>query len=223
MCGRYTLSQIDRGGIARRFAVERAEAIPEATVGRCNVCPTEDVLVVTRRREALAARWGIAAPSGRGPAPINARSESLAEKPFWARLLARRSGRVLVPADGWYEWLRPEDRRQPRVPFRYTVDEGAPFAFAGLWDGTGAAILTTAANAVCAPVHDRMPCVLAGPEEEEAWLAGIGAEAVLLPLAAARVRVAAANPEVNRAGVEGPHLLVAPAPAARAEGPMTLF
>jgi putative SOS response-associated peptidase YedK len=220
MCGRYTLSETDRGGIGRRFGVERLEAIPAATVGRFNVCPTEDILVVTRRREAAAARWGVAAPSGRGPAPVNARSETLAAKPFWARLLARRSGRVLIPADGWYEWLRPEDRRLPRVPFRYTVDEGGPFAFAGLWDGTGAAILTTAANAVCAPVHDRMPCVLAGVEEEAAWLEGIAPEALLGPLAAARTHAAPANPEVNKAGVEGAHLLVAPAAP---DAPLSLF
>jgi putative SOS response-associated peptidase YedK len=223
MCGRYTLSETDRGGIARRFAVDRAEAVPAATVGRFNVCPTEDVLVVTPRHEARAARWGIAAPSGRGPAPINARAESVAGRPFWARLLARRSGRVLVPADGWYEWLRPEDRKQPRIPFRYTVDGGALFAFAGLYDGEGAAVLTTTANAICAPVHDRMPCVLAGPEAEAAWLAGEDPLDVLVPLASERVSAAPANPAVNKAGVEGPELLVAPPPEEAGPANLALF
>ena len=100
---------------------------------------------------------------------------------------------------------------------------GAPFAFAGLWDARrvggervdSAAIITTAANAVCAPVHDRMPCVLAGPEEEAAWLSGdLDAAALaelLVPLADARVAAAPANPAVNRAGVEGPELLEPPA------------
>jgi putative SOS response-associated peptidase YedK len=108
------------------------------------------------------------------------------------------------------------------VPFRYTVDGGAPFAFAGLWDETrvdggrlaSMTILTTTANAVCAPVHDRMPCVLAGEEAEAAWLSlDVEADAaleLLEPLAAARTAAAPANPAVNRAGVEGAELLAAP-------------
>ena len=88
------------------------------------------------------------------------------------------------------------------------------FAFAGLCDGTGAAILTGPANEVCAPVHDRMPCVLAGPEAEAAWLSRdvSPAEAATLlgPLPSERVSVAPANPAVNKAGVEGLELLTAP-------------
>lgn len=92
-------------------------------------------------------------------------------------------------------------------------------------------MLTTAANAVCAPVHDRMPCVLAGPEEEAAWLSGECEPAdlaeLLAPLPAARVAVAPANPAVNRAGVEGAHRLAPPeagppAPAAPAPAQLTL-
>ena len=60
-------------------------------------------------------------------------------------------GRCLVLADGWYEWLKAEKKGQQRLPFRYTVDDGAPFAFAGVYDGTGVAILTTEANELCAP------------------------------------------------------------------------
>ena len=122
--------------------------------------------------------------------------------------------RCLVPADGWYEWLKAEKKSAPRIPFRYTVDGGAVFAFAGLYDGTGAAILTGPANEVCAPVHDRMPCVLAGPEAEAAWLsrdvAPEDAAHLLGPLPSDRVSVAPANPAVNKAGVEGPELIVAP-------------
>ena len=75
-------------------------------------------------------------------------------------------------------------------------------------------ILTTRANAVCAAVHDRMPCVLEGPEAEAAWLSGdVDADAaleLLAPLADARTAAAPANPAVNRAGVEGPELIVPP-------------
>ena len=120
-------------------------------------------------------------------------------------------------------------RRATRIPFRYTVDGGELFAFAGLWDSNrvgderiaSVTILTTRANAVCAPVHDRMPCVLEGPEAEAAWLSGdVDADAaleLLAPLADARTAAAPANPAVNRAGVEGPELIVPPPPAEPAQ------
>ena len=80
-------------------------------------------------------------------------------------------------------------------------------------------VLTTAANAVCAPVHDRMPCVLAGPDAEAAWLSADvdvdGALDLLRSLDAERTAAAPANPAVNKAGVEGPELLVVP-PGSRA-------
>ena len=95
----------------------------------------------------------------------------------------------------------------------------SPFAFAGVYDGTGVAILTTEANEICAPVHDRMPVVLDGPEAEATWLSDdvdvpeAGGPAV--PFPSERVSVAPANPAVNRAGVEGPELLTPP------EAPLT--
>jgi putative SOS response-associated peptidase YedK len=129
-----------------------------------------------------------------------------------------------VLADGWYEWLKAEKKSGDRIPFRYTVDGGGPFAFAGLWRRhriagelvLSACILTCAANSVCAPVHDRMPCVLAGPEEEAAWLAG-ETDGLLAACAAERTTAAPANPAVNKAGVEGAELLTAPLPSAPAQ------
>jgi putative SOS response-associated peptidase YedK len=237
MCGRYTLTNVDGRAIADRFGVR--ERIEPATLGRFNVCPTERIAAVAGpegERTAIAPRWGLVPPwaraLGAGPEPLNARSETVAERRPFAALLPRPERRCLIVADGWYEWLRSERKGQPRVPFRYTVDGGEPFAFAGLFDvrrvggeeTVSATILTTAANAVCAPVHDRMPCVLAGPEEEAAWLSGDPDPAalaeLLVPLAAARTGAAPANPAVNRAGVEGSELLVAP--AAEPEPQLTL-
>jgi putative SOS response-associated peptidase YedK len=206
MCGRYTLSLVDGKAIADRFSLP--EPPVSETLGRCNVCPTESIAVVLPGPRARAVRWGITPRGERGWSPINARAESALRNGLWARLL--RQGRCLVLADGWYEWLKAEKRSEPRVPFRYTIDDGAPFAFAGLTDGHSAAILTTRANSVCAPVHDRMPCVLDGPDAEAAWLAGALDALELAPLAEARVTVAPANPAVNRAGVEGFELLSAP-------------
>jgi putative SOS response-associated peptidase YedK len=232
MCGRYTATFVGAPQIAARFGV-RESAIPAATLGRFNVCPTEQVLAVCAApdggRMARDLRWGLVPPWARelrsGPEPINARSESLRDKRMFAPLLAGAEHRCLVAADGWYEWLRPERPRGDRIPFRYTVDGGAPFAFAGLWDENrvggerlaSMTILTTAANAVCAPVHDRMPCVLGSAEAEAAWLSGdVDADAALELLegvAAERTAAAPANPAVNRAGVEGAELLTVPAAA----------
>src|SRR4051812_44594989 len=166
---------------------------------------------------ALAPPW--ARELGKGFQPINARSETAAAKPPFAELMERADRRCLVLADGWYEWLKAEKKGGPRLPFRYTVDDGGPFAFAGVWGRRrigpelvhSVCILTCAANAVCAPVHDRMPCVLAGPDEEAAWLAGETDE-LLAPLDPGRCAVTPANPAVNTAGVEGAALLVVPPP-----------
>ena len=236
MCGRYTATTVNPGLIAQRFAVSET-AIPAETLGRFNVCPTEPVLAVCgdgdRQPAARALRWGLVPPWARklraGPEPINARAESLLSKRLFAPLVERADRRCLVVADGWYEWLRPERPGGDRVPFRYTVDGGAVFAFAGLWDEqrvggervASVTVLTTAANAVCAPVHDRMPCVLGSVEAEAAWLSAdvdaAGALDLLTPLEPARTAAAPANPAVNRAGVEGPELIVPPEPAEPAQ------
>ena len=223
MCGRYTLTTPGGRALAERFDV--ADAFEPATLGRFNVCPTEPIAIVTEdgERAVQTVRWGLVPPwaheLGKGFQPINARAETAATKSPFAELWERPERRCLVLADGWYEWLKAEKKGADRIPFRYTVDQGAPFAFAGLWGRRrirgelvhSALILTCAANKVAAPVHDRMPCVLAGLEEEAAWLAG-ESEGLLVPLDEGRTSVAPANPAVNKAGVEGPELLVAPEP-----------
>ena len=106
---------------------------------------------------------------------INARAETLTEKSAYSPLLAK--GRCLILADGFYEWrLDPDGRKRP---VRYTVDGGAPFGFAGLWTGRRdpesgewlrtCTIITTTANDLVEPVHDRMPVILPR-ESEDAWL-----------------------------------------------------
>jgi putative SOS response-associated peptidase YedK len=208
MCGRYTLSTVDGPDIAQRFGLLEPP-VPE-TLGRANVCPTEEIAVVVPPREIRAVPWGLRPFRNGNFAPINVRAETALSR-FKFLMDGRR---CLVLADGWYEWLKAEKKSAPRIPFRYTVDGGAVFAFAGLYDRAGAAILTGPANEVCAPVHDRMPCVLAGPDAEAAWLSGDvapeDAATLLGPLPSARVSVAPANPAVNKAGVEGLELLTAP-------------
>jgi putative SOS response-associated peptidase YedK len=236
MCGRYTQTSGDPADIANRFGFDDRRIDP-STLNRFNVCPTESILVVTGdghgTREGLTVRWGLVPPRaealGKGSQPINARSESALKRGLFRGLMERADRRCLVVADGWYEWLRSERPKEPRIPFHYKVDGGELFAFAGLWRRTwvageevlSAAILTTTANEVCAPVHDRMPCVVPDREAEAAWLSaevdGEAALEFLLPLVSQRVTVAPANPAVNKAGVEGAELLVAPKDAAPAQ------
>jgi putative SOS response-associated peptidase YedK len=224
VCGRYTLRTPGGRALSERFALSDSDAFDPATLHRFNVCPTEPIAVAVReedRRDVRTMRWGLVPPwareLGKGFQPINARAETAATKAPFAELFERPERRCLILADGWYEWLKAEKKGGDRIPFHYTVDDGTPFAFAGLWGRRriggelvhSALILTCAANAVCAPVHDRMPVVLAGPDEEAAWLEG-ESDGLLGPLAAERTAVAPANPAVNKAGVEGEDLLTPP-------------
>ncbi len=224
MCGRFTLTAGQRSALEDRFGA----SLPEGGLERFNVAPTESVLAVCGGGEGRLLRWGLvphwAKDLKAGARMINARSETAGAKQPFCALVARGDGRCLVLADGFYEWLRPEDRKQPRQPFFFTVDEGEPFAFAGLWtrariDGERvetATILTTAPNPVVARLHDRMPVILPDRDAEAAWLSDdlSAAEALALcrPLDAGRMRVAPANPAVNKPDpdAEGPHLLAAP-------------
>jgi putative SOS response-associated peptidase YedK len=227
MCGRYTLTTNDHQQLAQRFG---AMMPSEGGLERFNVAPTEEALAVVNGkeggREAHLLRWGLVpsyAKDLKGPPMFNARSETIATKAPFKALIAKPRNRCLIVADGFYEWLRPEDRKAQRVPFRFTVDGGAPFAFAGLWcwtklDGAwlaSATILTCAPNRVVARLHVRMPVILPGPDAEAAWLsADLAVDeacAMCLPLDDERMTVAPANPRLNKSGLdaEGPDLLVA--------------
>ena len=225
MCGRYTLTTGDHGQLAQRFG---AMMPTSGGTERYNVAPTEEALAVVNgksgAREAHLARWGLVpsyAKDLKGPPMFNARSETIASKAPFKALVGAPRHRCLVVADGFYEWLRPEDKKAPRVPFRFTVDGGEPFAFAGLWCWAkpggewlaSCTILTCAPNAVVARLHDRMPVILPGPDAEAAWLSADlpveDAQALCVPLDADRMSAAAANPRVNKSGLEeeGPELL----------------
>lgn len=226
MCGRYTLTTNDRRRLGERFGVT-----VDGGLQRYNVAPTEAIAVVVvgrpGEREGHLVRWGLVPGFAKsvkgGPPMFNARSETAGAKAPFKGLLAKPRGRCLILADGFYEWLRPEDKQAPRVPFRFTVDGGEPFAFAGLWTWSkpegewlaSATLLTTEPNAVVARLHGRMPVILPGPEAEAAWLSADlspdDALALCRPLDAGRMQAAAANPRVNKSGLddEGPDLLAA--------------
>lgn len=178
MCGRFTLS-VSAGDLARLFDLEPSRIPPLQP--RYNIAPTQPVLVVrasrSSDREAVFMRWGLIPSWARDPAiggrMINARSETAADKPAFRAAIRRR--RCLIPADGFYEW-RPEGR--VKQPYFLHPADGRPLAIAGLWERWAApdggdiescALLTTAANAAVAALHDRMP-VIVDPCDVERWL-----------------------------------------------------
>jgi putative SOS response-associated peptidase YedK len=227
MCGRFTLTSNDRQRLGERFGALMPDS---GGLERFNVAPTEEVVGVhvakAGGREAHLMRWGLVpsyAKDLKGPPMINARSETVAAKAPFKTLIGDERHRCLVIADGFYEWLRPENPKAPRVPWRFTVDGGEPFAFAGLWCWSkpagewlaSATVLTCSPNPLVARLHDRMPVILPGPDAEAAWLGGELTVDELcglcVPLDAERMDGAPANPAVNKAGVEGPEMLSAPA------------
>lgn len=175
MCGRYTLHH-DASQLALRFAVQETRAdVPE----RYNIAPTQPVAVVTVNspRTLQMMRWGLIPSWAKDPAIgnklINARAETLAEKPSYKTALIRR--RCLIPADGFYEWKPAGNGKQPMYIHRR---DDALFAFAGLWEEwrspegdtvRSCTIITTTPNDLMASIHNRMPAILR-PEEEAAWL-----------------------------------------------------
>ena len=220
MCGRYTLSTTTPADVALRLGVAGAP-LPAEALGRANVCPTEDVLAVVADRDGarrpVMLRWGLA-PSWaklKGMRPlINARDDKLRSSGAWRGLASDAAHRCLVAADGWLEWQRAEDPRQPRQPFVHRLRGGEPFAFAGLWcvarprdseaEIASCTIVTVPAVAEAARLHDRMPAVLAGPEERAAWLSGdVGLDGALelaRPLPPGSLDIAPVSRELNGAG-----------------------
>jgi putative SOS response-associated peptidase YedK len=175
---RSVTSSQRREAIGERFEV----AVPETYAHRFNLAPEQSALIVRERddlREAVMAKWGLlphwAKDSKIAFKMINARAETLTEKPAHRSLIGRH--RCLIPADGFYEWTVGSDRKKQPIHFHLPDDE--LFAFAGLWtartdDETGeviksCTIITTRPNELVAPVHDRMPVILP-TEAESVWL-----------------------------------------------------
>jgi putative SOS response-associated peptidase YedK len=210
MCGRFTLTSTPEE-LAQRFGLDA----PPSCAPRYNIAPGQDVLAVRAHagggRGTSLLRWGLvpawsdpASASVGGPL-INARAETAAARRAFRD--AFRARRCIVPASGFYEWANRGDFRQP---YWIAPNDGAPFAIAGLWerwiapDGArleSCALLTTAANARVAELHDRMPAILA-PAHYAAWLdpaREVAALAELLaPLASDALAFRPVGTRVNR-------------------------
>ena len=215
MCGRYT-NRLSWTDIVRLYRVASYPGPALNLRPRFNVAPTQDVVAVRTRegtgdRELAMLRWGLIPAWTKPDAPqrsplINARSETVAEKPSFRQAFRRR--RCLIVADGFFEWGKGKSGKQP---YWITLADRAPFAFAGLWerwekspDGKtvdSCAIVTTEANELVARIHDRMPVILA-PEDYESWLDIDGtpadrAQSLLRPYPAAAMTAVPVSARVN--------------------------
>jgi putative SOS response-associated peptidase YedK len=197
LCGRYLL-RADPALLERAFGFEFSQTARDLAADlrpRFNIAPTQLVPIVRNHpgrdltiirqsagdggRELVAARWGLIPAWAKDPAignrMINARAESVAEKPAFRA--AFRARRCVVPASGFYEWRRRG--KGPKQPYLIRRPGGAPLGFAGLWEAwtdretgeevTTCTILTCPANMLMAELHDRMPVIL-DPADYDAWL-----------------------------------------------------
>ncbi len=204
MCGRFYLFSTG-AAVAGLFDLTGSVEIAP----RYNIAPSQPVAVVRlgeNGRVLAPLRWGLVPSWAKDAkfAPINARSETVADKPTFRQAMRKR--RCLVPADGFFEWMRQGKAKQP---FCFCLFEDKPFAFAGLWDRwegpTGlidtCCILTTAANELVGPAHDRMPVMMERNSFEQ-WLdpAEQNADALawmLRPYRADAMRAYPVSPLVN--------------------------
>jgi putative SOS response-associated peptidase YedK len=174
MCGRFVI-ELSPGLVAGFFGLTEIPDLPT----RYNVAPTQLVPAIREAtdgsRRLSMMRWGLVPSWAKdiGDGLINARSETVSEKPSFRQTVRRR--RCIIPASGFYEWQKVE---KLKVPYYLRMVDSSPMPFAGIWEAwcspdgqvlESCAILTTSANAKVAPIHDRMPVIL-DPAGFSLWL-----------------------------------------------------
>jgi putative SOS response-associated peptidase YedK len=224
MCGRY-VSVSSPSLLASYFGAEEVRAAD--VEANYNVTPRAEVPIVAVSRDVRVldrVRWGLvpfwAKDISIGDKLINARSETVTEKPAYRRAFERR--RCIIPADGFYEWRAVENRKQ-RQPYFIRRLDGEPLAFAGLWESwydpaqdeparlRSCAIVTTVANDELAPLHHRMPVVLPAPVWDS-WLDPSERDVdalrrVCMPLPDGELRFHPVSLLVNKPDNNGPELV----------------
>ena len=217
MCGRIALT-LPNDAMAQVFGAQPANDLPDPP--RYNICPTQPVAAIVagggvRRMGPM--RWGFLpswydSPTG-GPLLINARAETIADKPAFAQ--AVRARRCLIPASGFYEWTLDADGK--RLPWYIAPKEGGLLAFAGIWQvwergperHVTCAVVTVGANATMARLHERMPVIL-DPQDWALWLgeAGHGAARLMRAAPDDLLRFHRVDARVNSNRAEGADLIV---------------
>ena len=215
MCGRFAIS-LPKEAMTELFKAIPANDLPQTP--NYNVCPTNDIHTVTSHagtRHLRAMRWGFV-PSwyitlSGGPLLVNARSETIAEKPAFRG--ACRNRRCIIPADGFYEWARNE--REKPAPYRALRADRQPMAMAGIWQSyevddkviTTCAIVTTEANKTMSKIHHRLPVII-DPGDWPLWLGedGKGAAKLMRPVAEHVLDLQRVSSAVNFNRSTGPKL-----------------
>jgi putative SOS response-associated peptidase YedK len=217
MCGRYVITSAPEAIRALFRYLEQPDFPP-----RYNIAPTQPVPIVRMAegsRSFALVRWGLIPAWVKDPRNftllINARGESLGDKPAFRNAMRRR--RCLFPADGFYEWKSAGERNRP---YFVRPRKGGPIAFAGLWETwmgpngeevETACIVTTSANRMLAPIHERMPVVIA-PEAFDLWLDcakvdAATAAALIAPAPESLLEAYEISTAVNRAANDSPALI----------------
>jgi putative SOS response-associated peptidase YedK len=210
MCGRFTLRDPRRVKLAHLDYFR-----PEDLIPRYNIAPTQNVLTIQQHgddRETTLLHWGLIPAWSKEPKGIiNARVETIEQKPSFNDSFQKR--RCLIFADGFYEWERNGKVSQP---YYFQMKDGAPFAFAGVWDRwnaagrsiTGCAIITTTANHLLATIHHRMPVILES-ESYDLWLTGRAPDVkrLLTPFPAEAMTSHTVTRDVNDTKIDDAHLV----------------
>ena len=219
MCGRFSFA-LDLDDL---LAVFPEFSPPTQLQPRYNIAPTQPVPVVANDGQAQITffHWGLVPSWAKeisiGEHMINARAETLAQKPSFRA--AYRKRRCLILADGFYEWQK-EPGRQGKTPMYVRMASGEPFAFAGLWEAWSGqepplyscTIITTTPNELLAPIHDRMPVIL--PRSAyKLWLdpedrLPSALQALLAPYPAAEMTAFPVSPRVNSPANDGPECIL---------------
>jgi putative SOS response-associated peptidase YedK len=222
MCGRYVIEGTTE--LSERFQLRQipADLFPE--LATYNAAPTQLLPVIVEdaegERVALPMQWGLVPRWRRsdgkpGVAPINARAETLLEKPMFRGLTTAK--RCIVPASGFYEWRKIDGRKQP---YYVTAADGELWGLAGLYDlthdeGNEAAgsftIITVGANEIVAPLHERMPAILRREDEDE-WVSRdvtdpLQIERLLRPYPEEEMQLYPVSTAVNNTRNNGPELV----------------
>lgn len=182
MCGRYSVYE-SMDHYLRELAPQQPviDYVPPEAIGRYNVAPTTKCPVIRADAQGIrleSVKWGWAPfwANGKRPDPINARIETVATGKFFKALWP--AGRVLVPANNWFEWVKDPHDAKKKQPYCIRLKSQAPMFFAGLaeihpglepHDGDGFVIITDASDAGMVDIHDRRPVVLA-PDAARRWI-----------------------------------------------------
>ena len=216
MCGRFAIT-IPSDAMSQLFDAQPVNNLPD--LPNFNVCPTNSIHVVTnnglgRKLESL--RWGFVPNWYRtvnaGPLLINARSETVAQKPAFAN--ASRERRCLIPCSGFYEWSK--DLEGNKTPWFIKRNDDTPLVFGGVWQEWGyegeiiktCAIVTTASNTKLSSIHHRLPLVLER-SDWGFWLGeeGHGASALMRPTADETLKAYRVSKNINSNRASGPDLI----------------